>query len=106
MTTRRWLFVVAVFGLILFGVMTASRSAYRFMIADMHAQQADAYERDMLALKHGLNRKSMSPELTDKWIAYGEAQTAYHASLREKYLKGGRRAWEALAPDPPPPPGP
>ncbi len=104
MTTRRWMVVVAVVG-ILSGISVTImrlndlkteylRKARRYKLANLAFD--DVYEPGL----------PLSPEQVRR-IEYGEAMTHYNGELSRKYERAASRPWVPVEPDPlPPEPGP
>jgi hypothetical protein len=94
MTTRQWMIVVAVVGLLLGG----SAKVHR-----LRRRQSEFIDR---ARWHGgfvynwNSRWRPTPsEATSRWIAY-------HAEMARKYEHAAKYPWLPVAPDPPDPPPP
>jgi hypothetical protein len=91
MTTRRWMVVVAIVGLLLAAFVMVRRSFEYRRIARAHL--------DMYAKLYEWN----PPGDRRRWAAWQRRRATYHLGLHLKYLAATRHPWLPVEPDPPEP---
>ena len=108
MTTRRWMVVVAVIGLLVGGgVRLKRRRDYFLSLARSHAQKMPSSTAEGKALRSRFGSTSrMSGEeilLLSRDFDRLRNRADHHAALRRKYERAARYPWMSVEPDPPEP---
>jgi hypothetical protein len=113
MTTRRWIIVVAVIGLMVIGLMLGSgvwlkqRRDHFLLLAQSHQKEVASSTARGKALKSRFGRTSgmSNEEIMDLQRDYDQMidRADHHASLARKYEQAARYPWLPVEPDPPEP---
>jgi hypothetical protein len=88
MTTRRWMIIAVILGLILAGYDLKRRHDRFLTLARTHAVMGQAWLR---------------PSARRQSTTHATLMVHHHANLEAKYLLAARYPWFRVAPDPPPP---
>jgi hypothetical protein len=108
MTTRRWIIVVAVIGLMIGGgvLLIRQRRDYFLALAQSHQQEAAS------SMARGTALKSRFGSMPGGRIEIGQLfrncdrmvdRASHHAAMAHKYERAARYPWLPVEPDPPAP---
>ena len=106
MTTRRWMIVVAIAAILIFGLELDRRSRRFARLAAYHTNLALEHFGTLMAFG------GEPPPIRDvppaglgptRYLHRAKALLNYHSVLTEKYQRAARYPWLPVAPDPPEP---
>lgn len=96
---RTHLLIVAIFAVLLWAGMLASRSVYYRFLARWSAAKQQAYLNDTHALERRAG-KPLSPREV-RLAEYGRRMVSYLSRQRARYESIARQPWLSIEPDPP-----